>query len=170
MLGTRKRKWKQNLPSVSNVSSGLFDDLQILINGIDLLNVDVSNNYRPVAEFFQKGLAVQCTQGWSYYAQVNEHAKFAETTIKLKKLIAILNSNTSVVQYGSVIIRDILNNYCKVLYRGINNLRPSITNSVFGLMTEIVQFNKGQFVDEFLSYFDLTLVALLKVLNPRKLA
>lgn len=169
MLGTRKRKWKQNLPSVSNVSSGLFDDLQILINGIDLLNVDVSNNYRPVAEFFQKGLAVQCTQGWSYYAQVNEHAKFAETTIKLKKLIAILNSNTSVVQYGSVIIRDILNNYCKVLYRGINNLRPSITNSVFGLMTEIVQFNKGQFVDEFLSYFDLTLVALLKVLNPRKL-
>ncbi|CDO94888.1 unnamed protein product [Kluyveromyces dobzhanskii CBS 2104] len=168
-LENRKRKWKQNVPSVNNVSSSLFDDLQILINGIDLLNVGVSNNYRPVAEFFQKGLAVQCTQGWSYYAQVNEHAKFAETTVKLRKLIAVLNSDASVVQYGIVIIRDILNNYCKVLYRGINNLRPSITNSVFSLMTEIVQFNNGQFVDEFMSYFDLTLTGLLKVLNPRKL-
>lgn len=167
-IETRKRKWKQNLPNVSNVNSGLFDDLQILINSIDLLNEGVSNDYRPVADFFRKGLAVQCSQGWSYYAQVNEHTKFAETTVKLTKLIAILNSDASVLPYGSVIIRDILNNYSKVLYRGINNLRPSITNAVFRLMTEIVQFNKGQFVDEFLQYFDLTLLSLLKVLNPRK--
>lgn len=167
-IENRKNKWKQQLPNTANISSGLFDDLQSVINSIDLLSEGVSNDYKHVVDFFQKGLAVQCTQGWSYYAQVNEHAKFAETSVKLTKLIAILGSDPCVYSYGSILIRDILSNYCKVLYRGINNLRPSITNSIFRLLTEIVKFNNGQFVDEFTSYFDLSLPSLLKVLTPRK--
>lgn len=164
----RKKKWKQNIEGSTNVNSGLFDDLQTVISSIDLVTESVSNDYSSVIEFLRKGFVTQCVQGWSYYAQVNNHAKFAEASVKLSKLVAVLNSDPSVMEHGITLIRDILSNYCKVLYRGINSMRPSITNSIFRLLQEIVSFNDGQLIDDFLTYFDLTLPSILKVLNPKK--
>lgn len=165
-----KKKWKQKnkFTDASTFDNGVFDSLQQIISSIDITDEGASNDFQSIIEFFQKGFASQATQAWSYYAQVNNHHMFTDTSIKLTRTLKILNFDPSLHEYGSTLIGDILSKYAKVLYRGLNNLRPSITNPIIRLMKEIVSFHQGQHVDDFLSFFDLSLSSLPKILTPSK--
>ncbi|CUS24900.1 LAQU0S21e00980g1_1 [Lachancea quebecensis] len=152
----------------SMMDDGVFDKLQIVISGIDLLNEEVSNDYQPVISFFSSKFAAQIVQSWSYYAQVNNHQKFSSCTSRLAKALRVLGSDSSTLAYGSILIRSILQENAKVLYRGLNNMKPSITNPMLRLLRQIIAFNKGQHVDDFLTCFDMSLPSLPRLLSPTK--
>lgn len=150
------------------IDNGVFEKLHEITSTIDVINEEVVNDFGPVIEFFSSNFATQALQAWSYYAQVNNHQKFTDSTVKLTKALVVLNKDSSTLELGSTLIRDILNNYIKVLYRGINNMKPSITNPILRLIKEFVTFNDGQYIDDFLTLFDLSLPTLPKILTPAK--
>ncbi|SCU94462.1 LAFA_0F21968g1_1 [Lachancea sp. 'fantastica'] len=168
--GAENRQKNQGFKPKNDQSStfddGLFDKLQEVLNTIDLVNDTASNDYKPVISFFNSRFPPQLTQSWSYHAQVNNHAKFTNCTSKLAKALRVLGSDASTLEYGSSLIRSILHENVKVLYRGLNNMKPATTNSVLRLMRQIVAFNHGQYVDDFLTYFDLALPSLVRILTP----
>ncbi|CEP62191.1 Urb1p LALA0_S04e09890g [Lachancea lanzarotensis] len=170
--GAENRQKNQGFKPKNDQSStfddGLFDKLQELVSAIDLVNDTVSNDFRPVISFFSSRFAPQLTQAWSYYAQVNNHAKFTNCTSKLAKALRVLGSDASTLEYGSSLIRSILHENVKILYRGLNNMKPATTNSVLRLLRQIAAFNGGQYVDDFLTYFDLALPSLVRILTPTR--
>ncbi|SCU88641.1 LAME_0E00628g1_1 [Lachancea meyersii CBS 8951] len=167
--GFRKKShsFKASDPS-STFDDGLFEKLQEVLSGIDLINETASNDYRPILAFFSSRFAPQLTQAWSYHAQVNNHAKFTNCTSKLARALRVLGSDPSTLACGSSLIRTILLENVKVLYRGLNNMKPATTNSVLRLMREMVAFNSGEHVDDFLTYFDLALPSVLRILAPTR--
>ncbi|SCU99508.1 LADA_0H20208g1_1 [Lachancea dasiensis] len=167
-MGQLKKPHASKFSGGSTMDDGVFDALQDVISGIDLVNEGVSNDYRPVIAFFSGKFGSQILQSWSYHAQVNNHAKFTSCTAKLGRALRVLGSDPSTLACGSTLIRSILQEYIKVLYRGVNNLKPSITNPILRLMRQIVVFNQGQHIDDFLTYFDLGLPSLVRVLGPTK--
>ncbi|KAM3164135.1 Nucleolar pre-ribosomal-associated protein 1 [Lachancea thermotolerans] len=152
----------------SMMDDGVFDKLQSVISEIDLLNEGVSNDYQPVISFFSSKFAAQIIQSWSYHAQVNNHQKFSSCTSRLAKALRVLGSDSSTLIYGSNLVRSILQENTKVLYRGLNNMKPSITNPTLRLLRQIIAFNKGQHVDDFLTCFDMSLPSLPRLLSPTK--
>ncbi|AET38880.1 Urb1p Ecym_3393 [Eremothecium cymbalariae DBVPG len=165
----QKSTWKQKLNINSNFNDALLQQLQRILSNIDLINEGVANNYQPIIEFFEKGFCFQVVQGWSYYAQINNQNMFADCSIKLYKTLEVLDSNSSVQQFGTILIKEILDNYSKVFYRGLSAMRPSVTNPIIKLMKQIILFHNGQHVDDFLTYFDLSITSILKIMTPNKI-
>lgn len=157
---------KENLVQGNDVDNGVLDTLETILN--DMGPTSASSNYQPLIQFFRKGFANQVIQTWSYYAQTNNHPKTSHSTSLLVKLLPILSAHPDTVQQGSALIRLILTDYMKVLYRCLNNLRGQITNPVLRLMRSIVLYNNSQHVEDFLAYFDLSLPSLVKILTPLK--
>ncbi|AMD20920.1 HDR178Wp [Eremothecium sinecaudum] len=165
---TEKKQWKRKLEINRNFDNDYLQQLQRLVLNIDLINEGVSNDYKPFIAFIQKGYLTQVVQAWSYYAQINNSTMFGEHSMKLAKALAVLNSDPTVQTYGSEVIKNILSNYSKVLYRGLSNMKPSVTNPMLKMMREMVVFNNGQHVEEFLSYFNLSTSSVQKILKPNK--
>ncbi|SCV02350.1 LANO_0F17084g1_1 [Lachancea nothofagi CBS 11611] len=164
----RKKSQVPKFGGTSTIDDGLFEKLNEVVSKIDLVNEGASNDYKPLIAFFSSKFAVQAVQSWSYYAQVNNHAKFTSCTSRLARSLRVLGSDRSTLACGTNLIRMILQEYTKVLYRGLNNMKPSITDSMLRLMRQMVAFNKGQHVDDFLTYFDLALPSLPRILGPTK--
>ncbi|KAG0672647.1 nucleolar pre-ribosomal-associated protein 1 [Maudiozyma exigua] len=150
----------------NDVDNGVLDTLETILNGMG--PTSASSNYQPLIQFFRKGFANQVVQTWSYYAQTNNHPKTSHSTSLLVKLLPILAAHPDTVQQGSALIRLILTDYMKVLYRCLNNLRAQIANPILRLMKSIVLYNNSQHVEDFLAYFDLSLPSLIKLLTPVK--
>ena len=157
---------KENQVQGNDVDNGVLDTLETILN--DMGPTSASSNYQPLIQFFRKGFANQVIQTWSYYAQTNNHPKTSHSTSLLVKLLPILSAHPDTVQQGSALIRLILTDYMKILYRCLNNLRGQITNPVLRLMKSIVLYNNSQHVEDFLAYFDLSLPSLVKILTPMK--
>ncbi|AQZ11115.1 URB1 (YKL014C) [Zygosaccharomyces parabailii] len=151
--------------------SGHIDD-EILVKFSHLVTaLDAeaeSKDFTPLIEFIQKEYAVQAMQTWSYYAQVNNHPKLIEATIVLTKALEVLGSAKNVIEYGGVLIKVILTNYTRVLYRGLNNIRASITIPTIRLMKQMVKYNSGQYIEDFTTNFDFSLHSLPKILTVTK--
>lgn len=157
---------KTKLTQGSNIDDGVMKKCSSII--ALLHDEGDSKNFRPLIEYFQKGFISQVVQVWSYYAQVNNHAKFSEASTVLLHTLRLLESDQNVHEYGTVLIKLILSGHIKVLYRGLNNMRASITNPILRLMKEMVSFNSGQHVEDFVSSFDFSLHSLPKILNVNK--
>lgn len=158
----KKDKYSQS----NEVDNGVLDNLENIIKEME--SQGSSRNYQSIIEFFRKGFVNQVVQTWSYYAQTNNHAKTSHATSLLVKTLRILSSYPDTLQHGTNLIQVILTNYAKVLYRGLNNQRPQITNPTIRLMKEIVLFNDSQHLESFLAYFDLSLPSLPRILVPTK--
>ncbi|ODQ82020.1 hypothetical protein BABINDRAFT_160231 [Babjeviella inositovora NRRL Y-12698] len=146
----------------SSVDSEIVSRLDTLLSEEGLQNVS------PLIEFIQKGYLSQVIQAWSYFLTVNEHSSFTDATIKLTKLTNICNQHLELTPFGIDLIKELLTNHSKVLFRALNSMRPSMTNPVLRLMTSIVSFKNGSLVDEFVANFDFTLGSLPKILTPTK--
>lgn len=157
---------KANLTQGSSIDDGVMKKCSSIISL--LRDEGASKDFRPLIECFQKGLISQVVQVWSYYAQVNNHAKFSEASTLLLNTLRLLGSDKNVHEYGTVLIKLVLSGHAKVLYRGLNNIRASITNPILRLMKEMVSFNSGQHVEDFVSSFDFSLHSLPKILTVNK--
>ena len=148
------------------IDNGTLDKLDAIIAKLE--DDGDSKNFQLLIEFFQKGFASQAIQAWSYFAQVNNHPKFSHSTKTLTKVLRMVSSESNVAEYGSTMIRLILSSYVKVLYRGCNNMRVSLTNPILEFMKEMILFNSCQHLEEFITYFDLSLPSLARMLTPNK--
>lgn len=157
-----RNKYKQS----GNVDNEILVNLSHLVTSLD--NEDECKNFGPLVEYFHKNHIAQAVQSWSYYAQVNNHAKLIESTILLKRTILLLGSDANVLEYGGNLIKLILNSYIRVLYRSLNNIRASLTIPTIELMKEMVEFNSGQYIEEFTSSFDFSLQSIPKILTVSK--
>ncbi|KAH3900113.1 Urb1p SCDLUD_003080 [Saccharomycodes ludwigii] len=171
-----KRKWKQKISNSSSTSFLSLGDEQLkslesILKSIRVTNKSdssIGNDFTPLIEFCSKKLHTQLVQSWSYYATINDHKKVIDHLNKLNKLLEILNLHPALFIYGEQLIQLILTEYMKNLYRGINNMRASLTNPCLNLLKNIVTFQDGKFVDDFLSHFDFSLPTLPKILTPSK--
>lgn len=126
---------EKKLTQSSNVDDAVLNNLSSLISS---LNEEAdSKNFQSLIQFFQKGYVSQVIQLWSYYAQVNNHPKFSKSTTLLVKTLRLLDSDNNMHEYGSILINLILTGHVRVLYRGLNNIRASLTNPILRLMKEI---------------------------------
>ncbi|QLL34174.1 hypothetical protein HG536_0G00310 [Torulaspora globosa] len=150
----------------SNVNDGVLDNLSNIIS--TLVDEGDCKDFRPLIVFSQKGFLSQVVQVWSYYAQVNNHPKFSKATTLLETVLRQLNSDPNIQEYGSSLILLILTGNIKVLYRGVNTMRPSIANPILRLMRQMISFNNGQHVEAFVANFDLSLPGLVRILAASK--
>ncbi|QLQ80635.1 hypothetical protein HG537_0D06360 [Torulaspora globosa] len=150
----------------SNINDGELDNLSNIIS--TLVDEGDCRDFRPLIVFSQKGFLSQVVQVWSYYAQVNNHFKFSKTTTLLETVLRQLNSDSNVQEHGSSLILLILTGHIKVLYRGVNTMRPSIANPILRLMKQMISFNNGQHVEAFVANFDLSLPGLARILTVKK--
>lgn len=150
----------------SNVDDGVLDNLSSIVSA--LADQGDSKDFRPLIVFFQKGFLSQAVQLWSYYAQVNNHPKFSKTTSLLVSVLRQLNGDPNALEYGSKMIDLILTGHVKVLYRGVNTMRASITNPILRLMKEFISFNSGQHVESFVANFDLSMPGLVRIIGVNK--
>ncbi|CAR30717.1 hypothetical protein ZYGR_0P00190 [Zygosaccharomyces rouxii] len=157
-----RNKYKQS----GNVDDEVLVNLSNLVHSLE--NEDDSKDFGPLLEFFHKNYISQAVQSWSYYAQVNNHAKLTESTILLTRTLVVLRSNANALEYGGILIKLILDNYMKVLYRSLNNIKASLTIPTIHLMKEMIDFNSGQYIEEFTSSFDFSLRSLPKILTVNK--
>lgn len=150
----------------SNVDDAVLENLSNLISSLKA-QVD-SKDFQPLIQFFQKGYVSQVVQVWSYYAQVNDHPKFSKATTLLVNTLSLLGSDQNVYEHGSLLINLILSGHIRVLYRGLNGIRASLTNPTLRLMKEMILFNSNEHIENFISSFDFSLSSLVKILNVNK--
>lgn len=112
----------------------------------------------------------QLVQLWSYYSTTNNHGKHTEATSKFSKLIHLSDKFEALREPVAQVIRDQLLTPAnlKVFYRGLSSMRPPTTNPLLRLLTEVILFKNGEFVDELTQIFDFNLAVLPKLLTPSK--
>lgn len=150
----------------SSMDDGVLDNLSSILSTLE--QEGNLKDYEPLIGVFRKGFVVQAVQSWSYYAQVNNLPKFVSSTKILATTLRMAGSHELVNEYGSNLVNIILKDQITVLYRGLNNMRASITNAIISLMREIILFNSGQHVEEMVYGFDFSLPSLSKILNINK--
>lgn len=161
-----KSKKKDDKYNAGAVDAGITAKLEKIIES--LRSNEGNSDYTHLLQFFQRGQSNQLVQTWSYYAQINNHAMFAKTTMLILHTLRLLGKNATATEWGSALIKLILMDYIKVIYRGLNNVRSQITNPILYLMKEIILFNQSQHVEDFLSFFDFSLTSLPRIMTPSK--
>lgn len=155
-----KKKWVPPLQGASGfLENGVLEKIGVLLK---------EESLDEISQFLSKGFGNQVLQSWSYYAQVNDHRKFTSSTITLTKLMGFIGGHNELSEYGLQLIKDILTSYIKTIYRGLNSMRSSLTNPTVKLLNEVVLFQNGALIDDFVALFDFTLPVLPKLLNPSK--
>lgn len=155
-----KKKWVPPSHGISgSVENGVLEKIGALLK---------EESIEDISQFLSKGFANQAIQSWSYFAQVNDHRKFTNATITISKLLSFISSNNELQEHGVEIIKEILTNYIKTIYRGLNSMRASLTNPIIRLVNEIACFKHGALIDDFVALFDFTLPVLPKLLVPSK--
>lgn len=153
--------------SQSSIDAGVYTKLESIVNVLQE-NKNGNRDFKPLIEFCQKGFLNQMVQSWSYYAQVNNHAMFAKSTLLLVKATRLINQNASIIEHGDRLIKLLLTDYLKVIYRGLNNMRGQITNPMLFLLKELILFDNSKHIEEFISFFDFSLPSLVKIVTPSK--
>lgn len=155
-----KKKWVPPSNGISgSVENGVLEKIGVLLK---------EESVEDISQFLSKGFGSQAIQSWSYFAQVNDHRKFTSSTVTLTKLLSFISGHNELHEYSIQLIKDILTNYIKTIYRGLNSLRASLTNPILRLINEIVLFRNGALIDDFVALFDFTLPVLPKLLAPSK--
>ncbi|CCF55458.1 hypothetical protein KAFR_0A00200 [Kazachstania africana CBS 2517] len=158
-----KKKSKYNSHEVDN---GILDSLEAILKTLE--DQSESKDFNDIIQFFRKGFSSQIIQSWSYYAETNNHYKFAQSTNMLYRTLLVLNSDASLIEFGNSMIKLFLSSYTKVFYRGINNSRRQITIPILKLMKEMILFDNSRHIEDFIAYFDLSLSGIPRILTPTK--
>lgn len=170
---THKKVWKQKVFEGNGViknddaNDAMYENLQKV-----LTDFESNRDFRPLMQFLSKHQQ-QLVQSWSLYAQINNHKKVTLSLNRMTAILSKINQNAQdcpeqLYEICSEMVRSIVANYTKTLYRAINNMRGSLTNPTLRLMTEIVTLQNGKHIDEFISHFDFSLPSLPKLLIPSK--
>ncbi|KAG2732582.1 hypothetical protein G9P44_004999 [Scheffersomyces stipitis] len=127
------------------------------------------NDIPQLLSLIETSSLTKLLSNWSYFASINNHNQFIDLSVKLSKITSLfLQQSFSLVRPQIIeFYKDILNNHLKVIYRALNNSKPSLTNPNLRILTNIVQYD-GSCAHEFLNTFDLTLNVLPNLLVPTK--
>ncbi|CAN6649479.1 nucleolar pre-ribosomal-associated protein 1 [Trichomonascus vanleenenianus] len=134
----------------------------------DLLK-SAESDITPLASFLDRNLWTQVIQAWSYYSQTSNHARLSTTSSKIAWLLATCDKNASLTQYGTSIIREIIENQMKVLYRSLHVSRPSVTNAALHILLEITKFHDGVLAVELFEKFDSSQKIYTKLLSIKEI-
>ncbi|KAK6456728.1 ribosome 60S biogenesis N-terminal-domain-containing protein [Scheffersomyces xylosifermentans] len=106
---------------------------------------------------------------WSYFASINDHSQFIDLSVKLSKITNLFLQDSFALVRPQIIefYKEILQKHVKVIYRALNNNKPSLTNPNLRILSNIVKFD-GSISHEFLNSFDFTLSILPNLLVPTK--
>jgi nucleolar pre-ribosomal-associated protein 1 len=153
---------------------------------LEKVNQILVDDSKPLLiQFIENGQFPKLLTSWSYYASTNDHASFVDTSVKLSKLLGLINVTSGIykepssedVSYQVTILglrsqivdiyKEILQNYLKFIYRALNNNKQSLTNPILRMLSHIVNYDTST-ANEFLNTFDLSLNILPKLLLPSK--
>ncbi|CUM63978.1 uncharacterized protein PRCAT00001566001 [Priceomyces carsonii] len=165
---------KKNVHSSVNVNSKVVDEL---------VKVTSSRDLTLVAGFVQHGSMIKVLSNWSYFASLNDHHHFSDCSLKMSRLTYMANvisgiysdkdyqglSQIDSAQLQPMIVtfyKELLHGHLKAIYRALSSCKPSLTNPVLRILTDLVS-NKS-LVSEFLDLFDINLSVLPKLLIPTK--
>ncbi|EGW35221.1 uncharacterized protein SPAPADRAFT_48246 [Spathaspora passalidarum NRRL Y-27907] len=161
---TGKKRKSYSVPSI-NIDHGLLEKLNHIVSPSG------STDLQALINFIDSGSITKLLSIWSFYASTNDHTQFTDISIKLSKLTFQINSSSEVLLSQKHILidtyKDILNNYLKVIYRALNNVRPPLTNANIRILNNLINYD-GIIVSEFLNTFDFTLNSLPRLLVPGK--
>lgn len=160
---------------VSNVSTESAVQLSDFVESIDVdkgqyhSSQDVINQ---IEYFLDKPFNItSLVQIQSYCATTNDHSALTSLNENLKTLIQFANVTPQLSTSVRPLIVELISSHnMKVFYRCFNNEQPSITIPAVNLLTAIVSFDNGSFVDQVLENFDLSLRSLADLLYPTKLS
>lgn len=177
MSEVKKRKIYSS--SSVNVDYGLIEQL----NQIILLFVPkgentttANDNINPLLiSFIESRNLPKILSIWSYYSSTNDFHNLIDISIKLSKITFQIDQIKS---YLSIPIKQLINEfykqtlnnsqYMKIIYRALNNMKPSITIANIRILINMIKFDPLIIGQEFLNGFDLTLNVLPKLLIPKK--
>ena len=160
---------------VSNVSTESAVQLADFVESIDSENGQYHSSQEVINQiehFLDKPFNItSLVQIQSYCATTNDHTALTALNENLKTLIQFANVIPQLNNAVRPLIVELISSHSmKVFYRCFNNEHPSITIPAVNLLTAIVSFDNGIFVDQFLENFDLSLRSLADLLYPTKLS
>ncbi|ONH72443.1 Nucleolar pre-ribosomal-associated protein 1 [Pichia kudriavzevii] len=105
----------------------------------------------------------------SFCATTNDHSSLSALNVNLATLIKLANRYPQLHQSIKFLVLEIISTHnVKVFYRCLSNEHPGVANPALKLISQIVSFNNGVFVDEFLENFDLTVKSFCDLMYPTK--
>lgn len=156
----------------SNVDQSALVGLQAILGNFQHQKSTAPPGEKPSlnqisAYFSNRSIIGQLTQIFSFASTINNHTDIISCSNSFSELINLSSQISELHQYVKPLIDDLISSSnIKVFYRCLNIHRPNITNPVLRLMTSIVTFNNGSYVDPFLEIFDLSLKSLPHLLIP----
>lgn len=123
------------VPYSSNVDTALLELLTSIIT---------SENHVQLLQIIDNGSLSKVLTAWSYFASTNNHSQFIDLSSKLSKATYTINliTHNEVQEPAALALQlqylaakpkiiafytDIINNHLKVVYRALNNVKPSLT-------------------------------------------
>lgn len=165
------------VPYSSNVDTSLLELLTEII---------ASENNVQLLQFIENGSLSKVLTAWSYFASTNNHSQFIDVSSKLSKVTYTINLITHNEEQESSVLAlqvqylaakpkiiafysDIINNHFKVVYRALNNVKPSLTIPNLRLLTNLIKYDLSPSLTTlFYNSFDFSLAILPKLLVPSK--
>jgi len=165
------------VPYSSNVDTALLELLTSIIT---------SENHVQLLQIIDNGSLSKVLTAWSYFASTNNHSQFIDLSSKLSKATYTINliTHNEVQEPAALALQlqylaakpkiiafytDIINNHLKVVYRALNNVKPSLTIPTLRILTNLVKFDLSPSLTSlFYNSFDFTLAILPKLLVPSK--
>lgn len=157
----------------SNVSTEAAVDLADFVESLELENgvynasvQDINNMSIFLGKQFN---IISLVQIQSFCATKNDHTSLSSINDNMKTLIHFANATPELHNAVKPLISELISSHnIKVFYRCFSNEHPSITIPAISLLTEIVAFEKGCFIDQLLENFDLSLKTLKDLFYPTK--
>lgn len=157
----------------SNVSTEAAITLGEIVESFEYENGILKNSPQIVSEitaFLSVPSNVKSlVQIQSFCATTNDHDSLSSLNRHLSQLVNFASNTPELHQAVKPLITDIISTHnIKVFYRCLTPDNSRIANPALDLLTAIVSFNSGSFVDEFLDHFDLTLKTLPDLMHAGK--
>ena len=150
----------------NNVSTDSVVQLQDIVDNLQNIEKSIIQINKLLSE---NSNILSLVQIQSYSATTNDHTALSAINVNLSKLIEFANNHAELHSSIKPLILELISIHnIKVFYRCLNNEHSTITNPALRLLTNIVSFNNGFFVDQFLETFDLSLKSLADLFFPTK--
>ena len=108
-------------------------------------------------------------QAHSYCATANDHTSLSAINFDLAQLLKIVNKLPEVQPAIKPLITELISQHnVKVFYRCFTNEHSTIAKPALELLTQIVIFANGAFIEEFLENFDISIKSFGDLFHPTK--
>lgn len=115
--------------------------------------------------FLERGYGTRALQAWSYFVTTNKHSDIPRAQLKLAQLLELCNAHPSLATGGSALVKEIIEQHLKLVYRSLFANRPAPTKTALRLLTAVATFHRGAHALELSANMDFTLKVYPKLLQ-----